>query len=139
MHCSARRKATGKPCGNHAVKGATVCRMHGASSPQARAKAAERVAEARAARALADLQQVPAPLADPLGTAPPWRAGEHGRVRWTGPDQVVVDVISLRGKDGVTKQWYWVRRNGRFVGNYPSLEALAEVVDVASLVEADDR
>jgi hypothetical protein len=44
MHgCSARRK-NGMPCGNRAIQGGTVCRMHGGSAPQVRAKAAERLA-----------------------------------------------------------------------------------------------
>ena len=32
-------------CGNKPVRGATVCRMHGGSAPQVKAKAAERVAQ----------------------------------------------------------------------------------------------
>ena len=51
MQCTAHRR-NGDPCGSHAVKGGTVCRMHGGSSPQARAKAAERVAVAKAAKTM---------------------------------------------------------------------------------------
>lgn len=51
MQCTAKRR-DGKPCGNHAVQGAKVCRMHGASSPQAKAKAAQRVAEQKAAKSM---------------------------------------------------------------------------------------
>lgn len=35
MDCTAKNRS-GKPCRNHAVKGASVCRMHGGSAPQVR-------------------------------------------------------------------------------------------------------
>ena len=44
--CLAHRKSDGKPCGGQPRNGADVCRMHGASSPQAIAKAAERIEQA---------------------------------------------------------------------------------------------
>lgn len=44
--CNGHTRA-GKPCGNPAMKGTTVCRMHGGSAPQVQAKAAERIAAAR--------------------------------------------------------------------------------------------
>lgn len=34
MKCTAVSRRTGKPCGSYAVKGAVVCRKHGASAPQ---------------------------------------------------------------------------------------------------------
>ena len=36
------KNGRGKPCGNWAIRGATVCRSHGAGSPHVRAKAAVR-------------------------------------------------------------------------------------------------
>ena len=56
MRCSAKRR-NGEGCGAWAVKGATVCRMHGGSSPQARAAAARRVQEEKAAKAVQRLAQ----------------------------------------------------------------------------------
>ena len=56
MRCSAKRR-NGEGCGAWAVKGATVCRMHGGSSPQARAAAARRVQEEKAAKAAQRLAQ----------------------------------------------------------------------------------
>lgn len=56
MRCSAKRR-NGEGCGAWAVRGATVCRMHGGSSPQARAAAARRVQEEKAARAAQRLAQ----------------------------------------------------------------------------------
>lgn len=45
--CVARSR-TGGQCRSYAVKGATVCRMHGGSSPHVRAAAARRLAERKA-------------------------------------------------------------------------------------------
>ena len=36
------RKANGDPCGNYALRGATVCRKHGGAAPQVAARAAVR-------------------------------------------------------------------------------------------------
>lgn len=58
--CRAHRKSDGQPCGNYAVTGSTVCRMHGAASPQARRKAWERLVEAEAWRTLGAWQRSPA-------------------------------------------------------------------------------
>ena len=44
--CTATTRS-GNRCSNPPIKGATVCRMHGGSAPQVKAKAAERIAEAR--------------------------------------------------------------------------------------------
>lgn len=56
MRCTARKR-TGDQCGAYAVKGATVCRMHGGSAPQvrqaARVRAAELDAHATAVRMVA--------------------------------------------------------------------------------------
>jgi hypothetical protein len=40
--CRAHRQRDGKPCGAWAMRGTTVCRVHGGMAPQVRAKAAER-------------------------------------------------------------------------------------------------
>lgn len=54
MRCKAKRR-DGKPCGQWAVKGLQVCRMHGAGSPQSKAKRARLEQEAKAAKAAARL------------------------------------------------------------------------------------
>jgi hypothetical protein len=41
--CLAHRKSDGKPCGGQPRNGSDVCRMHGASAPQVKTAAAERV------------------------------------------------------------------------------------------------
>ena len=56
MRCAAKRR-NGEGCGAWAVKGATVCRMHGGSSPQARQAAARRVQEEKAAKEAKRLAQ----------------------------------------------------------------------------------
>ena len=54
MRCTASRK-DGKPCGSWAIKGATVCRVHGGAARQVRAAAARRLAEQDAAKTVATL------------------------------------------------------------------------------------
>lgn len=49
--CRAHRK-DGRACGCYAVQGAFVCRMHGGAAGQVKRKAAERLIEAGAYRAL---------------------------------------------------------------------------------------
>ena len=43
VHCNATTRS-GRPCGNHPVRGATVCRMHGGRAPQVVAAANRRIA-----------------------------------------------------------------------------------------------
>src|SRR5690625_4140247 len=52
MKCSAKNRA-GKPCGNWAIKGGTVCRSHGGAAPAVKAAAARRRAQEAAAKAVA--------------------------------------------------------------------------------------
>jgi hypothetical protein len=51
--CRGRSKRTGQPCQKWPVKGHLVCRNHGAASPQAQAKAAERAVEAEVQQEMA--------------------------------------------------------------------------------------
>lgn len=46
--CTARRQRDGKPCGRFAIRGGSVCRIHGGASPQVIAKAKERMGFAKA-------------------------------------------------------------------------------------------
>lgn len=50
--CSARSKSTGVQCGNYAIKGGTVCRMHGGAPKHARAAAKRRLDTERIHRQL---------------------------------------------------------------------------------------
>lgn len=76
MQCKAHRRS-GEQCGNHAIKGAEVCRMHGGSIPAVKAKAAQRVAEEKAA---AKMRLFAAPVdidpAQALLELVQWTAGE---------------------------------------------------------------
>ena len=65
--CSAKAKRTGKQCGKAAMRGGSVCRSHGGSAPQIRAKAAERVALAEAEK----LQAAELARAERLGLIDP--------------------------------------------------------------------
>ena len=49
--CKGTRR-DGEPCGSSPVRGLAVCRMHGGSAPQVRAKGRERAVEQKAQRAL---------------------------------------------------------------------------------------
>jgi hypothetical protein len=55
MQCSAFSKSTGERCKGPAMRGSRVCRLHGGASPQARAAAARRLAEAEAKQAAAEV------------------------------------------------------------------------------------
>lgn len=52
--CKATGKRSGRQCANSAMDGQAVCRMHGGSAPQARRKAAERIAQAELLKAAKD-------------------------------------------------------------------------------------
>lgn len=41
--CTAKAKSTGRPCSNPAIRGGTVCRLHGGSAPQVKFAAMERL------------------------------------------------------------------------------------------------
>lgn len=47
--CKAKARTTGNQCGNPPMEGQLICRMHGGATPQARAKAQERIATQRIA------------------------------------------------------------------------------------------
>lgn len=87
--CTGRR-SDGTPCGNYPIHGATVCRSHGGSAPQVRAKAAERRVE-QAALAVAARLGPAAPITDPLaaladlaGEVVEWKRVCAGRVEALG-------------------------------------------------------
>ncbi|HEX7349600.1 hypothetical protein [Brachybacterium sp.] len=77
QRCSATAKSTGKPCGRWAIDGGSTCPMHGSSAPQVKAKAAQRVAEEKAA---AKMRLFAAPVdidpANALLELVQWTAGE---------------------------------------------------------------
>ena len=51
QRCTAKAKSTGVQCARYAIEGASTCRVHGSGSKKARAAAARRVEEAKAAEA----------------------------------------------------------------------------------------
>ena len=50
QRCTAKAKSTGVQCARYAIEGASTCRVHGSGSRKAKAAAARRVEEAKAAR-----------------------------------------------------------------------------------------
>ncbi len=58
LKCSAHRK-DGQPCGNFAIVGGSVCRIHVGAAKQVRRKAQERLLNARAAAALGRIARSP--------------------------------------------------------------------------------
>jgi hypothetical protein len=72
--CRAHRQRDGKPCGAWAMRGTTVCRVHGGMAPQVRAKAAERQAAMTnyIASALVEAMNRAGVLRDGRGLPAPW-------------------------------------------------------------------
>jgi len=69
--CTARRKS-GQPCRNYALRGGTVCRMHGGAAPQVRRAAAVRIlmaSDLAAARLVAMMQDKSLPAVVQLAAA----------------------------------------------------------------------
>jgi hypothetical protein len=69
--CTARKR-NGDPCGNAAMNGSTVCRMHGGAAPQVKRRAQQRILEASdpaAARLVAMMQDETLPPAVQLAAA----------------------------------------------------------------------
>jgi dihydropteroate synthase len=64
MQCVAHSRS-GEQCKNGALPGATVCRMHGGAAPQVKAKAAERLREARDMALAKFVEYVAAGVVDP--------------------------------------------------------------------------
>lgn len=130
--CSARKRS-GDQCGSSAMRGSNVCRMHGGQSPQAKAKAAERLAEQKAAQALARRgQQPPERIADApaalVAVAERQVADELGldefiRAQIDGREQV--DAAELRA-------WLDLRRKSRS-------DAARTLTDVSRLGIAEQR
>ena len=54
-----------------------------------------------------------------------------------GPNDVVVDVIRYRDKMQQDRRCYRLTQHGVFVGEYKTPDDLAEVIDLAELVEDD--
>lgn len=98
MRCSARRKYDGGQCANSAIRGASVCRMHGGSAPQTRRRAAARVAEQRATEALS--REGVLPVENPL-EALRLLAGEVLQVKeFLGRRVEVLEELRYRGVGG---------------------------------------
>jgi hypothetical protein len=82
--CSAHC-ADGGPCANYAVRGATVCGVHGGRAPQVKAAAEQRILDERAAAELARLDAPPVgnpleELARLAGQAVAWKDAMAGKV-----------------------------------------------------------
>jgi hypothetical protein len=60
-------------------------------------------------------------------------------MRWVGPNTEVIDVIELRGKDGVIRTLYRLRRHGLWIANCATLDELAQHVDLSQLEEVPTR
>lgn len=73
--CTAASKRTGERCKRHAIRGGTVCSMHGGKAPAVRAKANQRLAaqlleaDARAALAFEALVPIEDPVLELAGLA----------------------------------------------------------------------
>jgi hypothetical protein len=60
-----------------------------------------------------------------------------GRVKLVGPDGVSVEQVTVvwRGSDGGPRRLLRLRQHGRHIGDYRTIDELAQHVDLATLVE----
>jgi hypothetical protein len=58
-------------------------------------------------------------------------------VRWTGANGEAVEVIRVRGKDDITRNFYRLRRGGLWIADYATLDELAQHIDLATLTEVE--
>lgn len=79
--CAATSKRSGAQCKRHAAVAQRVCSMHGAKSPQAKRKAAERQERERI-EALADTLGTPVEGSDPAEVITERIDARRGHVRW---------------------------------------------------------
>jgi hypothetical protein len=104
MNCTAKR-SNGTPCKNPAIRGGNVCRNHGGSAPQVRAKANERLlalvdpALATLARGVAKREGIPGPTEIAAARDILDRAGfkPTDKTELTGPDGGPIEhVVKVR-------------------------------------------
>ena len=134
MRCSAKRR-NGEQCGAWAVKGATVCRMHGGSSPQARQAAARRVQEEKAAKEALRLAQ---PIAtDPAQALLDLVSSAAGEVAyWRARVDEIQDRDEKRLTSGLTKITEGKDRGG--VTTLRTVETIA-AIEYRMWVDAQER
>lgn len=130
--CSARRR-NGSPCGNSPMHGTNVCRLHGGSAPQVRAKAAQRIAEAadKAAYAIVKLMQ------DPATPAPVKLAAARDlldRNSMTGKQELSVD-LKISKFDQIAADMEIVMDGENLP---PAREAKWDQADYEDIVDADE-
>jgi hypothetical protein len=92
--CTAHTTA-GNPCRRQAIKGGTVCYVHGGAAPQTKAAAHRRLAEAEAAESIRDV--VVAPISNPLEALA--EVAEEARA-WQG--HIAAKVAELDAMDGMS-------------------------------------
>lgn len=128
--CHATAKSTGQRCRRDAMRGGTVCPMHGGRAPQVKNKAAERVAEADALATLATLEIVP--VADPLSEL----AKLAGEARaWKELLRERVAQLSSLGYQGVTGEQ--VRAQVQLYGL--AMDRLERILASAARSRIDER
>lgn len=129
--CTARRR-NGEPCLNYAIKGATVCRMHGGSAPQVRAAAQTRILMASdlAAKQLVSLMQSPK-VADNIKLAAAKDLLDRANV--SGTQNVEIGVTKRTYEDVLDEMLVEVPED--VDDDEPSIALRREVVIDAELVE----
>lgn len=129
--CTARRR-NGEQCLNYAIKGATVCRMHGGSAPQVRAAAQTRILMASdlAAKQLVTLMQSPK-VADNIKLAAAKDLLDRANVSGT---QNVEIGVTKRSYEDVLDEMLVEIPDDEDDGQHPPTARRDEIVD-AELVE----
>lgn len=131
--CSAHSSRTGKPCTQYAIKGATVCRFHGGSAPQVKAKAEQRLRE----------------LIMPMITRQEWLANQNDNLNVA--QKAAADILDRAGTGALIQakvQTAQQRGNSPgsgitvnigFLGNVPTVEigSASQTIDVLALPPVD--
>lgn len=105
--CKAKSKSTGQQCGNKPTKGLTVCYIHGARAPQAKAAAKRRLADAAAEKTIARYlrdQPVPA-IDDPIRAMESMIADTQAFYTFVASHVANLDVAEWTGKEGELSEY----------------------------------
>lgn len=124
QRCTAKAKSTGVQCARYAIEGASTCRVHGSGSRKAKAAAARRVEEAKAAR---EAEKAVTTMGLSRDVSPSEALLEE--VRWTAGH---VDWLRDRVREVERDELVWGRTKEKFGSLDPDGIPAAEVTESAA-------